>query len=75
MFYVHENMSDKYEEYVECSGKWESDTDLKATCKKDKVEILEYCKKVSNRWNSKSKSEVKYFLVGDPGILQKFSCP
>ena len=29
------------------SGKWESDTDLKATCKKDKVEILEYCKKVT----------------------------
>ena len=27
-------------------GKWESDTDMKATCKKDKVEILEYCKKV-----------------------------
>lgn len=27
-------------------GKWESDTDIKATCKKDKVEILEYCKKV-----------------------------
>ena len=29
-----------------CPGKWESDTDMKATCKKDKVEILEYCKKV-----------------------------
>jgi amyloid beta A4 protein len=28
------------------NGKWKTDTDLKATCKKDKVEILEYCKKV-----------------------------
>ena len=37
-------------EICECMwslGKWESDTDLKATCKKDKVEILEYCKKVT----------------------------
>ena len=32
--------------YFLFSGKWESDTDMKATCKKDKVEILEYCKKV-----------------------------
>ena len=33
---------------ISAPGKWESDTDLKATCKKDKVEILEYCKKVSD---------------------------
>ena len=32
--------------YFLFAGKWESDTDMKATCKKDKVEILEYCKKV-----------------------------
>ena len=31
---------------MSCPGKWESDTDMKATCRKDKVEILEYCKKV-----------------------------
>ena len=48
--YVHEKMSKKWENMwnVESSGKWESDTDLKATCKKDKVEILEYCKKVTS---------------------------
>ena len=28
------------------SGKWETDFDHKSTCKTDKVEILEYCKKV-----------------------------
>merc|ERR1712038_1753798 len=35
-----------HNKFPSSSGKWESDTDLKATCKKDKVEILEYCKKV-----------------------------
>jgi len=35
-----------HNKFLSSSGKWESDTDLKATCKKDKVEILEYCKKV-----------------------------
>ena len=29
------------------SGKWTTDSNNKATCKTDKVEILEYCKKVS----------------------------
>ena len=27
-------------------GKWTTDLDHKATCRQDKVEILEYCKKV-----------------------------
>merc|ERR1712061_89136 len=35
-----------HNKFLSSSGKWESDIDLKATCKKDKVEILEYCKKV-----------------------------
>merc|ERR1719438_226530 len=35
-----------HNKFLSSSGKWESDTDMKATCKKDKVEILEYCKKV-----------------------------
>merc|ERR1711872_144280 len=35
-----------HNKFLSSSGKWESDTDIKATCKKDKVEILEYCKKV-----------------------------
>jgi hypothetical protein len=30
-------------------GKWTTDFDHKATCKQDKVEILEYCKKVINK--------------------------
>merc|ERR1712117_65664 len=35
-----------HNKFLSSAGKWESDTDIKATCKKDKVEILEYCKKV-----------------------------
>ena len=29
-------------------GKWTTDLDHKATCRQDKVEILEYCKKVNS---------------------------
>ena len=36
-----------HNQYMSASGKWESDLDRKATCRTDKVEILEYCKKVS----------------------------
>ena len=36
-----------HNKFLSPTGKWQSDTDYKATCKKDKVEILEYCKKVS----------------------------
>jgi len=35
-----------HNKFLSGSGKWESDMDIKASCKKDKVEILEYCKKV-----------------------------
>merc|ERR1712025_1269219 len=35
-----------HNKFLSSSGKWESDMDIKASCKKDKVEILEYCKKV-----------------------------
>ena len=36
-----------HNQYLTSSGKWASDFDHKATCRTDKVEILEYCKKVS----------------------------
>jgi len=36
-----------HNQYTTTSGKWATDFDHKATCKTDKVEILEYCKKVS----------------------------
>ena len=52
---------------INFSGKWESDTDIKATCKKDKVEILEYCKKVqislskdTKNKKDKSKKEIDF---------------
>ena len=35
-----------HNQYMNSDGKWTSDFDNKATCKQDKVEILEYCKKV-----------------------------
>ncbi|XP_023345974.1 amyloid-beta-like protein isoform X2 [Eurytemora carolleeae] len=35
-----------YNKYLAESGVWMTDTDSKATCVKDKVQILEYCKKV-----------------------------
>ncbi len=38
-----------HNQYVTDSGKWATDYDHKATCKTDKVEILEYCKKVSEQ--------------------------
>ena len=36
-----------HNQFMNSDGKWTSDFDHKATCKQDKVEILEYCKKVS----------------------------
>ena len=38
-----------HNQYLSSSGKWATDFDHKATCTTDKVEILEYCKKVSDR--------------------------
>ena len=35
-----------HNKFLTAAGKWQTDNDYKATCKKDKVEILEYCKKV-----------------------------
>ena len=37
-----------HNQYLSSSGKWATDFDHKATCTTDKVEILEYCKKVSD---------------------------
>ena len=37
-----------HNKFLSSDGKWQTDTDYKATCKKDKVEVLEYCKKVIN---------------------------
>ena len=36
-----------HNQYMGTDGKWTTDFDHKATCRQDKVEILEYCKKVS----------------------------
>ena len=38
-----------HNQYLSSSGKWATDFDHKATCTTDKVEILEYCKKVSDK--------------------------
>ena len=35
-----------HNQYMTTSGKWATDYDHSATCRTDKVEILEYCKKV-----------------------------
>ncbi len=35
-----------HNKYMTADGKWSTDFDHKATCRQDKVEILEYCKKV-----------------------------
>ena len=35
-----------HNQYLEANKKWISDPDLQATCTKDKLEILEYCRKV-----------------------------
>ena len=36
-----------HNQYMSAEGKWTTDFDHKATCRQDKVEILEYCKKVT----------------------------
>ena len=36
-----------HNQYVNADGKWVTDFDHKATCRQDKVEILEYCRKVN----------------------------
>lgn len=36
-----------HNQYMSSDGKWTTDFDHKATCRQDKVEILEYCKKVT----------------------------
>ena len=35
-----------HNQYLDENKKWISDPDLRATCSKDKLEILEYCRKV-----------------------------
>ena len=35
-----------HNQYMTTSGKWATDFDHKASCRTDKVEILDYCKKV-----------------------------
>ena len=35
-----------HNQYINVEGKWTTDFDHKATCRQDKVEILEYCRKV-----------------------------
>ena len=47
-----------HNQYMSAEGKWTTDFDHKATCRQDKVEILEYCKKV---WNVKLFSEPESF--------------
>ena len=51
-----------HNQYMSAEGKWTTDFDHKATCRQDKVEILEYCKKV---WNVKSFSEPESFEAWD----------
>ena len=41
-----------HNQYMTTSGKWATDFDHKATCRTDKVEILEYCKKVRTNNNN-----------------------
>ena len=42
-----DNLSRLYHnQYINSDGKWTTDFDHKATCRQDKVEILEYCRKV-----------------------------
>ena len=36
-----------HNQFMNAEGKWTTDFDHKATCKQDKVDIMEYCKKVS----------------------------
>ena len=35
-----------HNQYIGADGKWVTDYDYKATCRQDKVEVFEYCKKV-----------------------------
>ena len=37
-----------HNQYINADGKWTTDFDHKATCRQDKVEILEYCRKVGD---------------------------
>ena len=56
-----------HNQYLSSSGKWATDFDHKATCTTDKVEILEYCKKVSDIcWG--------FFLVSSLSAL-RLGCP
>lgn len=38
-----------YSQYMSENGRWTSDTKRKVGCLKEKVDILDYCKKVSKR--------------------------
>lgn len=38
---------DYHPQYMTEQGRWQTDFTSKATCLRDKMEILEYCKKVS----------------------------
>jgi len=34
-------------QYMDSNGKWVSDTETKSVCLKDKIEILDFCRKVT----------------------------
>ena len=35
-------------QYMDSNGKWVSDTETKSVCLKDKIEILDFCRKVTH---------------------------
>lgn len=41
-------------QYMDSTGKWVSDLDNKNSCLKDKIEILDFCRKVTNNSTLKS---------------------
>merc|ERR1719239_1543687 len=58
------------------NGKWKTDTDMKATCRKDKVEILEYCKKVYPERDITNIVEASHYTkIGNWCKLGKRKCP
>ena len=50
-----------HNQYVNADGKWVTDFDHKATCRQDKVEILEYCRKVSQLHKEKILRPAEYY--------------
>lgn len=47
-----------HNQYMNSEGKWTTDYDHKATCRQDKVEILEYCKKVNKQLTNSRRMEL-----------------